>query len=150
LRYPKAIRPWQHVLELCDAYLELGARLLQSGVSFAEAWNFGPGNTDDVTVNDLVAIMLDAWGRPDHPITIEPSSLAEAHSLRLDIAKARSRLAWRPRFGVREALAWTTRWYKSYYADPGCAQAITAEQIRSYMERMRREDAAQSGSNSSL
>jgi CDP-glucose 4,6-dehydratase len=27
LRNPTAVRPWQHVLELCEGYLELGARL---------------------------------------------------------------------------------------------------------------------------
>ena len=29
LRNPHAVRPWQHVLELCEAYIELGARLFE-------------------------------------------------------------------------------------------------------------------------
>lgn len=132
LRNPLAVRPWQHVLELCEGYLELGSRLFESGEDFAEAWNFGPHSFEHVTVGELTSGLLKIWGRPEYPVQIRPSPLHETQILRLDIAKALSRLAWTPRLGVQEALVWTGRWYKAYYDDAQNAPALTEEQIRTF------------------
>jgi CDP-glucose 4,6-dehydratase len=132
LRNPQAVRPWQHVLELCEGYLELGARLFESGEDFAEAWNFGPHSFEHVTVGELTRAMLQVWGKPEHPVMVQGAPLHETQILRLDIAKALSRLSWRPRLGVQQALVWTARWYKAYYDDPQHAPAVTEEQIRTF------------------
>jgi CDP-glucose 4,6-dehydratase len=132
LRNPDAIRPWQHVLELCEAYLELGVHLLEPANEFAEAWNFGPDNSEQLTVGELAKMFLDNYGRPGHPTIVQTSSLHEAQTLRLDIAKALSRLSWRPRLGVRKALAWTAHWYKAYDQQPLNARNITEDQLRSF------------------
>ena len=134
LRNPDAVRPWQHVLELCDRYLELGAELLHSGEEFAEAWNFGPHLSEPVTVGALTRAIIEYWGCPAHPIEVEASTLREARILHLDVAKALSRLAWRPRFDVRQALLWTVRWYQGYYENPSKAYDLTCDQIRRYGE----------------
>ena len=43
LRFPRAVRPWQHVLEPLAGYLQLARRLFGfDGRTFARAWNFGP------------------------------------------------------------------------------------------------------------
>src|SRR5450759_1643625 len=42
LRYPDAVRPWQHVLDCLNGYLELASALLEGRVP-GEAFNFGPG-----------------------------------------------------------------------------------------------------------
>src|SRR5829696_1580801 len=97
LRNPLAVRPWQHILELCEGYLELGARLFETGEDFAEAWNFGPHSFEHVTVSGLTSALLNISGRPEHPVKIAGSPLH-------DIAKALSRLSWTPRLGVQEAL----------------------------------------------
>lgn len=136
LRNPEAVRPWQHVLELCEGYLELGLRLYESGDDFAQAWNFGPHSFEHVTVGELTNALLNVWGRPGHPVKVEGSPLHEAQILRLDIAKAFSRLSWTPRLGVQEALVWTGRWYKAYYDDPQHAAAVTREQIRTFASMM--------------
>jgi CDP-glucose 4,6-dehydratase len=132
LRNPAAVRPWQHVLELCEAYLELGARLLKSGRLFAEAWNFGPRPANEITVDELTRAMLVAFQRPAHPIEIRESPLHEAQVLRLDISKSVSRLDWRPRLGIAEALDMTAQWYIGYYDNVRNAQALTLEQIRKF------------------
>jgi CDP-glucose 4,6-dehydratase len=132
LRNPDAVRPWQHVLVLCEGYLELGSRLFESGSAFAEAWNFGPYGSERVTVAELTGAILKIWERPDQPVELQSSSLHEAQILRLDIAKALSRLSWRPRLGVHEALAWTARWYREYYQEPLNVRLLMRDQIRSF------------------
>jgi CDP-glucose 4,6-dehydratase len=132
LRHPDAVRPWQHVLELCEGYLELGLRLHSGEEGFAEAWNFGPQPVDQVTVGELVHVMLDVLGRPGHTVDIEPSLVHEARLLKLDISKSISRLAWRPRLDVRETLTWTAAWYRDQAASPKRAWDLTAQQIRAF------------------
>jgi CDP-glucose 4,6-dehydratase len=136
LRNPQAVRPWQHVLELCEGYIMLGARLFASGQDFAEPWNFGPYNSEQVTVGNLTKMILEIWGRPNHTIEVQNSPFHEAQILRLDIAKALSRLSWRPRLGAHEALIWTTNWYKEYYQQPLNARAATKDQIRRFASLM--------------
>lgn len=135
LRNPDAVRPWQHVLELCEGYLELGARLLRDGEAVAEAWNFGPRAADERTVIEVVRALLAAWGRPEAAVELRPSPLHEARILRLDIAKALSRLDWRPRLGLGETLEWTAGWYRAVHDDPASAWERTADQIRRFEER---------------
>jgi CDP-glucose 4,6-dehydratase len=140
LRNPGAIRPWQHVLELCEGYLELGARLLAGDRTFAEAWNFGPKATSEIPVRRLTDAILQTWGRPDHPVHVETSSLHEAQTLRLDISKSVSRLFWKPRLGIDQTLAWTAEWYRTFYEDPAAARRLTSDQIAAF-GAMRLEEA---------
>lgn len=132
LRNPAAVRPWQHVLELCEAYLILGARLL-AGEEWAEqAWNFGPWPADELPVGEITKILLRIMGHQDHPVLLSPSSLHEAQLLRLDNAKAVAQLDWRPRLRVGEALTWTADWYREVNRDAGGARAFTHGQISAF------------------
>jgi CDP-glucose 4,6-dehydratase len=53
IRCPRAIRPWQTILQPVKGYLLLGQSLDCQGHSFAEAWDFGPREEDAVPVNAL-------------------------------------------------------------------------------------------------
>lgn len=132
LRNPQAVRPWQHVLELCEGYLELGARLLASDGMFAEPWNFGPRPENEITVLELTRALLAAWQRPSHPVEIHASSLKETQRLRLDISKSLSRLDWRPRLNLTETVDLTARWYMRFYLEPSSARALTLEHTREF------------------
>src|SRR4051812_3609445 len=46
VRNPGAVRPWQHVLEPLAGYLLLAEHLYSEPQRFAEAWNFGPADSD--------------------------------------------------------------------------------------------------------
>lgn len=136
LRNPAAIRPWQHVLELCEAYLLLGGRLFDDGAKYADAWNFGPELSECVTVEELCTLLLKIWERPGHPIEKRSSPEHEAMTLRLDTSKATSRLGWRPRLGVQEALSWTAQWYRGYHERGGDMEELTKAQIREFAKRI--------------
>jgi CDP-glucose 4,6-dehydratase len=132
LRNPQAIRPWQHVLELCEGYLELGARLLAHGDDFASAWNFGPHTSSEISVGEIVDILSSTWGKSGFTTELRESPLHEAQILRLDIAKSLSKLDWRPRLGIRETLGWTADWYRRYYDDSATAWNLTTSQIQRF------------------
>ena len=117
VRNPRAIRPWQHVLEPLGGYLLLAARMLagSDGARLAEAWNFGPSSVEVVTVGELVDLFVSAWGSGSWKDTSTPGQVHEAHLLRLSIDKAVTLLGWRPRWAVRETVRRTATWYRTFY-----------------------------------
>ena len=84
-------------------------------------------------VSALVASVCALWGEGAQWHTSQQLQPHEATILALDASKARARLAWRPRLTLDEALSWTTRWYKAFYAG-GDMREYTVRQIREYQE----------------
>jgi len=131
LRNPKAVRPWQHVLDPLAGYLSLAAGLRRAPARYAGAWNFGPEASQSRTVLDLTHALARRWGKP-LKVTIKPSRIPEAHVLRLDAAKSRRQLGWTPRWDFAAAVEKTSDWYRA--ADAGeDARELTRRQIREYL-----------------
>jgi len=118
IRNPHAIRPWQHVLEPLSGYLLLAERLYEHGQQDAEGWNFGPRDDDAKPVQWIVERMCEAWGRYDNSSArwqLQPGEHPhEAHYLKLDIAKACSRLGWAPRWSLDQALERIIAWHQAW------------------------------------
>ena len=132
VRNPHAIRPWQHVLEPLSGYLQLAERLCAAPRQFAEGWNFGSDDEDAVPVETLVSSVARLWGPPAGWTTDQGPHPHEAHFLKLDSTKARTRLGWRPRLRLQTALEWTVEWYKEQ-ARGADARQLTLAQIERYM-----------------
>jgi len=128
IRSPKATRPWQHVLEPLAGYLTLGQKLLQGDRSFAEAWNFGPDDSGNQTVETVLTKMKSYWPSVNWNVDSAPQP-HEAGLLHLDSGKARSVLQWVPAWSLDEALATTAEWYKNYLEKKN---VITVQQIDAY------------------
>jgi len=130
IRYPQAIRPWQHVLEPLSGYLQLAEKLYIENGSFAEAWNFGPEEADSRPVvwlvENLCARVPGASWRCD-----EVPQPHEAGTLKLDSTKAKQRLNWRPRWALDQALAHTLDWHLAW-REGGDLHHLCLMQIRQY------------------
>ena len=112
LRYPDAIRPWQHVLDCLNGYLLLIDHQIARGVS--GEWNFGPNLTNAYSVSDLVEKFASAWGIKDTPWVPNPQqNLLEANLLLLDSSKARQTLDWKDKLGFLAMIQQTVAFYKS-------------------------------------
>jgi CDP-glucose 4,6-dehydratase len=128
IRYPDAIRPWQHVLEPLSGYMALAERLCgDDGPSYAEAWNFGPADGDARPVRWIVEQMLERWGGGRWTIEGQPQP-HEASHLKLDCSKAHARLAWRPRWTLGDALVAIVDWQRAHERGADM-RAITLAQI---------------------
>ena len=96
IRNPRAVRPWQHVLEPLYGYLLLGATMFTKGHLFSGAWNFGPLYRNDMTVEDLILRFIEQGKQGEMKIPDQRGSFHEAGFLSLDISKAVHQLGWHP------------------------------------------------------
>lgn len=112
LRNPDAIRPWQHVLDPLFGYLCLGAMMLNEDRSAEGAWNFGPPIGKEVTVEELVDIVIDEWGEGEWKAEPSKEPRKESRCLRLDSSKATRDLGWRTIWDVRPAVRRSVDWYR--------------------------------------
>jgi CDP-glucose 4,6-dehydratase len=132
IRNPRAIRPWQHVLEPLSGYIRL-AELLASdeGEAYAEGWNFGPPDEDCQPVSYIVDKLAASWGQGASWSLSDKQQPHEASFLKVDASKARARLGWRNRLRLDEALDWTAGWYRAQ-SDGDAAAGLTVAQIERY------------------
>jgi len=144
VRNPRAIRPWQHVLEPLSGYLWLGALLANPPAvtvplhPMCSPFNFGPRPEANRSVADIVEEVLRQW--PGRWVDqSEAQALPEAKLLRLSIDKAWGLLAWHPVWSFAEAVAQTVSWYRQVdsAAETSVAQELTVEQIVRYTEEAR-------------
>ena len=133
IRNPLATRPWQHVLEPLSGYLELGAKLLEGNKEFASGWNFGPNDTDVLSVEDILDESIKVWGKGEYELD-KSAQPHEAMLLKLDISKAKALLKWHPKYNVHKAVRNTINWYKAYYEGKNDMKKYTIDQIRRYFE----------------
>ena len=131
IRNPHAIRPWQHVLEPLRGYLTLAERLFEHGPDYGEGWNFGPNDEDAKPVGWIVEQMAALWGVDAQWQLDTGAHPHEAHYLKLDISKARSRLNWHPALRLNEALKLIIDWSRQRQAGADM-RALTLAQIQAY------------------
>jgi CDP-glucose 4,6-dehydratase len=132
LRYPQAVRPWQHVLDALGGYLVLAQALAQSEAQ-GVAYNFGPSNDSCWSVGEVVDRARSAWGlSASVEQTAQDPSRAESIALRLDSSLAHQDLGWQPLLDTEEAIAWTVEWERAVRKGIS-AQQITFSQIERLM-----------------
>lgn len=137
LRYPDAVRPWQHVLEPLSGYLTLAQALVTAPKKTPRAVNFGPDPASFCTVSEVVdAFGARFAGRPGWVRDPAPQP-PEAQALTLSSTLAGHALGWHPRLDIRESLSWTADWYLAYAAGENML-AFSEAQIARYRELMKR------------
>jgi len=115
IRNPKAIRPWQHIVEPLFGYLMLGKKLNENPIKYSQAFNFGPNVDDSLTVEEIVNLCISCWGEGAHIRIDNGYNPHEAGVLKLDINKAIKELGWKPILDAKVAVERTINWYKNFY-----------------------------------
>lgn len=134
VRNPKAIRPWQHVLDPLVGYLQLAEKQWNSPEEYSRAFNFGPDPKHRVEVREVADILTQSWGEGAHWEAMDSREDAphEAAQLALDISQTCERVGWKPRFSYQEAIARTALWYKKLIKNPAAARTLCEEDINLY------------------
>lgn len=113
IRYPQAIRPWQHVLEPLHGYLLLAEKLFNHGQDYAEAWNFGPMAEGEQSVSWIAEYFAQRWATFTWSSDGEDQP-HEANVLKLDCSKAREHLDWSPHWSLEKTLEQIDKWYNDF------------------------------------
>lgn len=137
IRNPKAIRPWQHVLDPLYGYLLLGSRMFNEPKKYNSAWNFGPEN-GVFRVAELVDKLIEYFGSGEWKDVSSSDSVHEAKLLALDINKAKYALGWEPVLGFEQSVELTVQWYNQFQKkDP---YLLCSEQIDYFQEEFNQKN----------
>jgi len=138
IRSPKAIRPWQHVLEPLSGYMLLAQKMWSEPTKYCEGWNFGPHAESIATVWYVATKVVEDYFQEsktrnqdsehkDYHLSIitnhylkdlsNSNDLHEANLLMLDISKAKFQLGWEPRLNIDQTVELTVDWYKRYKSE---------------------------------
>ena len=136
IRYPKATRPWQHVLEPLCGYLTLGQYLHEGLVETGEAFNFGPQAKQPKSVLDIAHDLIKAWGldADKYVKSVDEISFNEAIILKLNCDKAYTHLHWYSTLAYSQSIRMIMDWYMAYYVNKTeDMYQLTANQINEYI-----------------
>ncbi|MDH6537262.1 CDP-glucose 4,6-dehydratase [Aurantimicrobium minutum] len=131
IRYPNAVRPWQHVLDCVNGYLALVEALL-AGKGQGE-WNFGPGTESFVSVGEVSARAAKLWSDSASVLVDSNEHPHEANLLSLDSTKSQSLLLWDNKLKYPLSLEWTISWYRKALMSE-TSRTITEEQLLHFLQ----------------
>ena len=131
IRSPKAIRPWQHVLEPLGGYMLLASKMWDAPTTYCEGWNFGPRTESIANVWSVASKLINSYGKGELKDVSDPNALHEANLLMLDINKAHFKLGWEPRMNINQCINMVADWYKRYQAED--VYHLCVEQIHKYI-----------------
>lgn len=114
IRSPKAVRPWEHVLEPLSGYMLLAQVMWYNPTEYCEGWNFGPEADSVSTVWDVASEVIKNYSSGELKDSSDPNAVHEANLLMLNINKAQKRLGWHPRMNMQQCIELVVDWYKRY------------------------------------
>lgn len=111
IRYPTAIRPWQHVADCLSGYQALSIRVQQE--KSPGIWNFGPLIDSKNSVARVAQLASKFWGPGASWVHEEANHAHETGPLLLDSTKARKHLGWHDKLDFEDSISWTLDFYKA-------------------------------------
>ncbi len=134
LRDPSAVRPWQHVLDATYGYLQVALYTNNPTLTFVPAWNFGPSESDVLTVEELVQLMIQAYGKGTYE-NLGERTYHEANFLKLNVDLVKEKLGWNLLYRNPEIIQKTVAWYREFETTQN-AKEITLNQIHDYVSNL--------------
>jgi CDP-glucose 4,6-dehydratase len=131
IRYPNAVRPWQHVLDCLNGYVVLIEHMLKNQIS--GEWNFGPDEKSFKEVRTVADYLANSWGLGASWKADENNNPHEAELLALDASKAERELNWHNKLSFEQTLDWTLDWHKSVESGASALE-VSQGQIKKFRE----------------
>jgi len=132
IRSPRAVRPWQHVMNPLSGYLRLAEELCRTDEA-ARAWNFGPREEDARPVSWILERLVALWGDALRWELDEAANPHEAAHLALDSSLAERGLGWRPGWDLEQALERVVEWHRAQLAGEHMRR-VSLEQIQQFAQ----------------
>jgi CDP-glucose 4,6-dehydratase len=130
LRNPKHVRPWQHVLDVCYAYLLVPIFHFKNVKRYSGPYNVGPSSKNLVNVLNLTNKFTSSLGKK-YQIILQKKNFIESKLLLLNSKKIFKLLKWYPLYNFQKSISKTAMWYK-FYLEKKDLKKITDFQIKAY------------------
>lgn len=124
---------WLHVLDGVGAFLLLSKKLYEEGQAHSGAWNFAGDESERMTSQQLAKTFTKHWASEAIQVDSAHDGSAKNPASGLTPGGSQSQLGWAPALSMKDAIAWTAEWYRSYYSNPVSASRVTEDQIGRYM-----------------
>tara|TARA_B100000963_G_scaffold362055_1_gene402815 strand:- start:1041 stop:2117 length:1077 start_codon:yes stop_codon:yes gene_type:complete len=132
LRYPYAIRPWQHVIEPLIGYLLLIQKQYNKNITnLGYGWNFGPNKQNFQTVKFIVDFFKKKYSLRYK--ILNSKKFEETRILKLSNNKSKNNLKWSPKWNIEKTLNKIIEW-ESYKTRKYDLAEICEMQIKSYFK----------------
>ncbi len=112
----------------------MAQKLYEDQKEYAEGWNFGPNEQDVKPVDWILDKMISKWPNSSWELD-QNSNPHEAVFLKLDIAKAESKLGWQPVWELSHTLENIISWHRAWL-DKEDMQAVCLAEIEEYTRDM--------------
>jgi CDP-glucose 4,6-dehydratase len=132
VRYPNAVRPWQHVTDALKGYLTLAEKMAAENEPLPHAFNFGPTEQGQITVHEILEMVGLRWKEKLRWQFSETAGTQhEAGFLALDSSRAANLLGWKPSFDAAQSINRTIDWYDQQFIKPNASdmREFTLSQI---------------------
>ncbi len=132
VRYPNASRPWQHVLDLVNAYVQIGHRIVSGqGQLVNTEFNVGPDPDFEYSVLDLIEeFRLKGIGVD---IRVDEPRVHEASKLQISSQRSQALLGWNPRLSFSSTVGLTAEWYRMVCVDGAQAYESAKGQVMGFL-----------------
>jgi CDP-glucose 4,6-dehydratase len=130
IRYPKAVRPWQHVFDCLNGYVKQMDFILEGNKAI---FNFGPDFGQYFEVEEVANKFLELLGTGSWELDNEPHP-HEATFLTLDSRKAAKELNWSNKYSFQKSLEVTASWYRDYLDGKNLAHS-SKKQVQDYLKQ---------------
>jgi len=138
LRYPNAIRPWQHVIEPLYGYILLLTKIANKNNNLVSgSWNFGPKKSNNINVNKVISILNKNF---ENKVRVrvkykKKKSNKESDVLKLNSNKSKKSLGWKPKYNISKSLRLISDWEIFYIKNKRGILDFTKSQITNYLNQ---------------
>lgn len=136
IRSPKAIRPWQNVLDVLGGYLTLVQKLYESNDAddvYSSAFNFGPEEDGFATVESAAELLQKEFEDSVLHVTESNVNVIETKILKLDSTKAKEILEWQPVYSFETTMKMASEFKKRQNSNE-LVREVAMDMINKYIE----------------
>lgn len=137
LRYPNAIRPWQHVIEPLYGYLLLLMHMIKSKSIISGPWNFGPSKSNNIKVKEIISILNSNFDNSVKVINKKSlrKNYKESELLKLSSKKSNKILKWKPKYNIIKTLKLIHQWNIEMLKNKNKVLDISEKQIKDFINQ---------------
>lgn len=133
IRNSKAIRPWQHVLDVINCILMILIRSHKKIFKKTMIYNIGPSNKSNITVIDLVKKIKKSYPKLKFFLS-KKKFFKETRILKLSNKLVVKNIGWKPLININQSIKLINLWYKNYYQLKNNIFDITETQIKNFFK----------------